>query len=283
MSYTAKHFQEPLLRVLGRLSQFTSAPVAGDDTYDPVMALMGITDINAFGEEASSGQPLVQRWIQWACKNLRKSGHVDLAKRGHWALTPTGVLEARRLDAETTDPDEDHPTEEEPVMNAQPVVVQTPATVLSRGPLDDPYILNLILEKAECLGHYTPHQGAVCVGCSVQRECRLRQYARYAQVAAEFARLPVGGSTASAPAPAPVAQPVASAPAAKPEAQAPAPAAKSLDNQDMSNAQVIQAFEETVCCKCDQKIRKGSTCYWLEDPKTQESFIFHDQCPEDDE
>jgi hypothetical protein len=57
---SASKFKKPLLRVLGKLSGWTAtAPVKAEDTYEPVMALMGITDINEYGENEASGQPMV--------------------------------------------------------------------------------------------------------------------------------------------------------------------------------------------------------------------------------
>lgn len=272
---TAKHFQEPLLQALGTLTNFVAGvAVSGEDTYAPVMTLMGIPDINHLGNEASSGQPLVPRLIQWACKNLRKTGEVDLQGRGQWALTPMGASDARSLVPMTT-PDP------APVVAVAPP--QARPAVLSRGPLNDPYILNLLLEQTPCLGNYTPHLRAECASCTVTPECKNKLYGRYSQVAAKFATLDSLSTNFSTPTPTPnVATPVASTPSVVPvAAPVAAPVVIRPSTFDRSTAQEIKCFEEMICSDCGKPIVKGPKCYWIEDLVQQTTFMIHIECPED--
>lgn len=275
---TAKHFQDPLLRVLGDLSGLTAGvPVKGEDTYQPVMTLMGIPSIDHLGVEPSSGQPLVQRNIQWACKNLRKTGHVDLQGRGLWTLTPAGVAEAQKLAGVTVAGPTPAPTPQVVSSIPAPTPQAAPqrAPVMSRGHLDDPYILGLILSQTGCLGHYTSHQGAECTTCCVVPECKAKQYAGFSQIAARLALKDKLATMTPNTAPAALKAPASTAPA---DPKVPRPRPRST--LDLSNATEINAFEQTVCSECGEVIPKGAKCWWVEDTKTEVSILVHIECPE---
>jgi len=271
---TAKNFQDPLLRVLSGLTAFKAGKaVRGEDTYAPVMALMGISDIDAYGKEPSSGQPMIQRWIQWACKNLRKTGQVELEGRGLWVLTQKGVQEAHVL---VQGPVTTHQVPAPPV--ATPILVaQVAPPQMSRKYLDDPYILRLVLDQTPCLGHYSAHRGAECVTCPVTVECQNTLYTFYTRVAARFAdvdaktALPLP-STAAATITAAIKVEVALDNTNKNQGT-PTPLAL-----DMSSAQKITSFEETVCASCDEPITKGAQCIWVDDLTTGECRMLHPTC-----
>lgn len=269
---TAKHFQEPLLRALGALSGLTAGvTVSGEDTYAPVMAIMGIPDINHLGIEAGSGQPLVQRNIQWACKNLRKLGHVDLLGRGQWTLTPAGVTVLQNLGGAF----QVSPVVTPPV-SAPPASPQR-APVLSRGHLDDAYILSLILSQTGCLGNYTPHQGAECATCSVVPECQSKQYAAFSQIAA---KLSVRDKLAAMPPTTAPSQPPPSTGNKLTTAKATV-AAQGVPPKvalDLTNATEISAHQEALCTECGLPITKGSKCWWIEDLTTETTILAHLTC-----
>lgn len=261
---TAKQFQNPLLRVLGDLTGLKAGQsVPGEDTYGPVMALMGIPDINHLGAEPSSGQPLVQRLIQWACKNLRKSGHVDLAMRGHWLLTKEGVEAAQKLTpALGTAP---VPADPVPAPKAAPTPAPLPVPPVQKS-LSDPYILNLVLDQTPCLGNCSDHGGSVCGTCPVRSSCLQTLHSRYAKAAASFRVTPAM----------PQAPTSATAPTQSPKAATPA-SPKSF-NKDMANK--IRAFEETICAECGKTIPKGEMSYWVDDANTGVSHMLHLACVE---
>lgn len=257
---TAKAFQQPLLRALSDLTGGKAkVAVAAESTYAPVMAIMDITDILALGTEAASGQPMVQRQIQWACKNLRKTGQMDLEGRGQWVLTDKGVQEVQMLCQGLPTP------VAAPVAATAPVTVQAPSEAVSL-PLQDPYILSLLLAQTPCLGYYSAHGGAECTSCPVTTACRNKQYSNLSQVALRLGQEDVQAASAlmhpRAPAVvAPVGLPV------PPQA-----------NLDISTAQQITAFEETLCAKCGKPITEGARCCWVDDTVNNESRILHLEC-----
>jgi len=260
---TAKDFQNPLLRALGDLTGCTAqVAVLADSTYTPVMTIMGITDIMALGTEDASGQPMVQRQIQWACKNLRKTGHMDREGRGLWVLTDKGAQAAQALCQGVATP--------APAPVVVPAVAVAPAAPQAPVPpphLRDPYILGLLLEQTPCLGHYSAHGGAECVTCPVTTVCQNKQYSNYSQAALRLAHEDAQVTKAAIQ---PKAAPVV-APATTPKA----PPASTLD---LSSAQKITAFEETICVECGKPITKGSACYWVEDTAKNESRMLHLEC-----
>lgn len=267
---SAKDFQEPLLRVLGDLTNCTAEQaVRGEDTYAPVMALLGIPDLNAYGIETSSGLPQVQRWVTFACKNLRKTGQVALEGRGLWMLTPQGVQELSDMNTVTTPA---------PATSTIPLVAAPVVALMQRSKhLDDPYILRLVLNQTPCLGHYTPHKGSECTGCPVTTECRNTQHAAFARAALKLAEadaqaLAAGLLKAGNAVPVVTPKPGNAAPTTT------APATRKGTAVDKDNAIKIDAHEEAICSECGQKIPKGSQMIWADDITTGESRVFHVKC-----
>jgi len=282
---TAKDFQKPLLQVMGNLTGMKAGvSVAAEDIYSPVMALMGIPDINVMGTEASTGSPLVQRNIQWACKNYRNSGHMELSGRGRWALTATGVHEAASLPVSVPMP---KPAQAATVDESDPEVmdlipepeIPTPAVRPARSPhLDDPYILGLILAQTPCLGHFTPHKGAECATCDLVPECRNAQYSRYTTLATKFA-----AAEAKAKAEAEAKAKASQDPLFPPTVSAaPTPKVTSSGKTkiDWTIAERISAFEETICEHCGKTLHKGTKIVWLEDTKQGLTKMYHMDCVE---
>ncbi len=270
MSLTAKDFQNPLLRAIGDLTGCKAkVAVTAESTYAPVMTLMDITDILAHGTEAASGQPMVQRWIQWACKNLRKTGQMDLEGRGQWVLTDKGVRDALYLCHGHLVPAPAPTPVAAPVAVVAPVVA--PAAPVPPPHLRDPYILGLLLDQTPCLGHYSAHGGAECVSCPVTTACLNKQYSTYSQVALRLTQEDVKAAQAARVAQSPVA---GGAPIAVPKVTV-KPKASTLD---LSTAQKIMAFEETLCAECGKPIQKGSPCYWVDDTVNNESRMLHLDC-----
>lgn len=287
---TAKDFQNPLLRALGDLTGCKArVAVAADGTYAPIMTLMGITDILVHGTEPASGQPMVQRWIQWACKNLRKTGQMELEGRGQWVLTDKGVQEAKALClgvpvpvpvpvaatvaapvVRALAPVQSDPAAAPKSPQAAPVAVRAAPMVPPH--LRDPYILGLLLDQTPCLGHYSSHGGAECVSCPVTTACQNKQYSTYSQVALRLAREDAQAAQAARvslfPAGAVASPTVAAKVAVKAKAS----------TLDLSTAQKIMAFEETLCAECGKPIPKGSACHWVDDTVNNESRMLHLDC-----
>lgn len=257
---TAKDFQEPLLRAIWLLANGQPGVfVNAADTYSLVVSSMGLSDTNALGIEASSGQPLVIRQIQWACKNLRGTGHLSLeeGRRGRWALTAKSVDSCFPPKEETMETVGFSFSPEEGAMETQ---------VRDRSPcFSDPHILKLVLGTAACLGHYTPHKGAVCVTCPVAQEC---QKALYSRMSAEALRLKLLDNPVT-PAVS-VASPKEGVP---PRVRAAVRASK--------KAESLKAFEDVECAACREFIRTNSMMKWFDDPVSMEPMMLHVSCYED--
>ena len=246
VSLTAKHFQRPLLGVMAKLTRGqANVFIRADDTYAPVMSAMGIADINELGPDESSGLPLVQRQIQWACKNLRKQGWMEVQGRGRWSLTAEGVLETMRAptDVEGDDQDDVQEEEDEAPMSAEVVTL-------------DPYFAELLLSQTACAGFYTPHKGAECVTCPVQSACREKQFHAYALAAASFVQ----------------AEPTPTKPPEKKK--------KRMTRTQKAASLRIRASQEMLCACCRESIPKDSYCFWYEDVNTGTSLMYHEACAE---
>jgi len=268
MKLSATNFQKPLLKVLLDLSDGVDGiAIKGTETYAPVMAIMGITDINAHGMNDSSGQPMVAKWIQWANSNLKKANLTTNAGRGEWALTPKGVKKALKYSQKAagastvTDPST-APT----VMDLAPVSPQV-APVL--GYHTDPYIVSLGIAQTSCFGSYTDHKTASCSNCPLATECRNMMYTDFTQLAAAM----------SMPAPVvPAPTPVASTPAA-PAAPATKPGGKDFSNFDFSAADIIVSRSTTVCERCGEPIGVADRCRWVGSiDGYNDGGLFHIEC-----
>lgn len=282
---TAKDFQEPLLVALHQLSAGKAGvPVAFRDTYEPVMKLKGIPSLDAFGTMAD-GKEKVAQWIQWAYKNLKRTGHVDDQGRGQWVLTKDGLTEAEKVIKMTT-----------PTPVAQPDPVQVPSGVpspVSRGYAEDgcyhpdPYIRTLAANATRCFGHYS-HKSDVCVRCPLQGPCinflavelsalaavlRREDEEAARKAAAEAARRAAAANKPATPA----------APAA-PDPLPPAPAADGFDWSEWQTdkKRFMMAKAETTCPKCRLPVQSGSKAVWLRLRSTaggrNRSVLFHVEC-----
>lgn len=255
---SAKDFQTPLLRVLGDMTHFLPGiPVKGADTYEPVMALMGIADIEEHGINKASGQPMVAKWIQWANSALRKGGLTENAKRGYWQLTSEGkdkAIEAARK-AGTLPSGDDAPESKAPESKGVPLpTVKAKAGVYH----EDPYVVSLAIQQTRCFGHFSGHGRAACVDCPLARECRNMWASRLSKIAArleEARRNPKPKDD-------------------KPKAVK--PLGKDPSKIDFSDADRIDALMDAVCEVCRGKIASGSPCLWHDT-----EGLFHIACVED--
>jgi len=280
---TATNFQNPLLRVLGKLSNFTAgAPVVGKDTYEPVMALMGIADINEHGENEASKQPQVAKWIQWANTNLRKSGLTAAPpkSRGKWTLTAKGVAEARKLAeaaGETTPQTPDPATVQASSAMAAPKAQTDGTPRLVMPPEDgvyhpDTYVRSLAIGCTPCFGKYSEHGKAVCSDCPLSGECRNRKWASFSSLAAQLAVEDAAGTA-----------PAATTPAAAPAATTPAAPAAGTSRWagkiDFSQVDAIRNHSDALCAECGKAIPKGERCRWVEElPGSDDGGLFHMDC-----
>lgn len=165
----AKQFRDPLIKVLCELSG-GKAEVAIDHkmVYDPVLQILGVTS-EEYGTQGDTGTPWVERWTQWAFKDL--SGFVTPLTvsmgKGKWALTPQGVEKAQALlsghleEASVDNVVEGHPYH------------------------SDPYIRSLAIQATKCFDNYSKGS-PICADCPIQAECRNAQLAALSALAASL-------------------------------------------------------------------------------------------------
>lgn len=273
---TAKEFRKPLLRVLGQLSNWTvDAEVQATDTYDPVMALMGIPSVDHYGVNEASGQPAVIKWIQWANTALRRQGLTGMGGRGSWTLTSEGLAAAQALETGASGSTPTPPVT--PVVTPVKAPVVTPvkapatATVIPlpkpkasapvaqekdeapsvSNPYADDYIMQIASEQTPCFGSYSDHGSAICRTCPLQDACRNQSYVNMSLLAK---RLLLPAPTL-APTPAPT----------------PTPDAATQDkfaSVDWKSLVRMKANleENTPCLICQGKVNKGDNMFWLSQP-----------------
>jgi hypothetical protein len=269
---SAKNFQGPLLRTLGKLTGFQAGVVVqAEDTYPGILAIMNIADLDAHGTNDSSGQPQIVKWIQWANVNTRKAGQTENSGRGKWGLTDEGVAEALRLAKQAGDD-----TMAKPTLAAKVAAVPKPvskATLKLALPMsdashyhEDAYIRKLAIDLTGCFGKNSPHGASVCPDCPLRQECRNRQVGEFAKLAK---RLQAEDQKGKAPKATPAATPAA----------APAPGGTRFPNFDFSDIDIIKNKAEAVCAECGKAIAKNERCRWVEElPDSDDGGLFHLDC-----
>jgi hypothetical protein len=268
MALSAKNFQNPLLRTLGKLSNFTAGVVvSADATYDGILAIMGITDPAEHGTNDASGQPQVIKWIQWANKNCVKAGLTEnpAGTRGKWTLTNDGVKESWDLATQAGDEMPNNMTlvtDSTPATPAAPVLNLILPTSDVLGYHHDAYVRKLAIDQTGCFGNHSSYGASVCPNCPLRSECRNRQISEFSKLALVLA------AEEAAPA-----APAAAAPAAA------APSDKRFPNLDFSGVDIIKNKAEAICAECGQAIAKDERCRWVEDlPDTDDGGLFHLDC-----
>lgn len=104
-----KMFYEPLLRVLGKLSDHRpEVSFSHDDVIDLVMRDIGVDPNNlphGWDERGSNRQIKALDRVRWAVKSMKgaKDPLIGQPNRGQWCLTPAGVEAARALNGVTKD------------------------------------------------------------------------------------------------------------------------------------------------------------------------------------
>ncbi len=286
---SAVDFVDPLLRVLGAMTQFRAGvTVVGSETYFPVMTLMGIKTIDEHGINEGSGQPMVAKWIQWAnthCRTKVTPALTQIQGRNKWALTTEGALKARVLEdsngALTTmtmnHPSFDAPKMPPPGVQVAPSIaagtlpapkVQGPTsapTVAARVMLyhEDAYVVSLAIEATGCFGKFSPHGGAECQNCPLRVECRNKQLANLGSFAATFIT-----QEQAAGRPDPVTPPVADM-----------KASSTYDSSIFDGADIIINKAETICQECGKSIDQDERVRWVEEmPGSGDGALFHLGC-----
>jgi len=288
MTLSATSFRDPLLRVLGDLTGFTpDVTVNSSETYGPIIALMGIPSIDAYGTNQASGTSMVVKWIQWANTDARKAGltAAPLKTRGKWMLTLAGSTEARKLAnsaddkapavgapptnivamaTATTMSAATVPTKVTPTVNIMPATVGTPS---SYHP--DAYIRELAIDATGCFSRHSSHGAATCATCPLASDCRNKQIGVFYQIAIDLhAEDQQGKSTTKAV-----------QDSKQKDAVTPTVRSKFADIDFSAVDVILCKFEATRCEACSKTIALNERCRWVEEiPGAGDGGLFHIGC-----
>jgi len=286
-SITQKTFSPHLLAALGELVDYTpGVAVHFAETYAPVCKLMGISE-DEYGQCETHDKPWTHRLVGLAFRSLRDKGLGEYEKKGYWALTNMGVQKARE---EAGIPGT--PVPKAAVTNAPDPVVHTAARTqiatnvganVVRLPSvhsyhNDPYIRGLAIERTSCFGAFSGRSGT-CGNCPLAHECQDAVAAAKSKIAADFLAADIAAEKAKA----------AKLKAKKDKnesiddlissfddaEEAPKTTAKKASKGGKKPAKAT-AQREGICCRCQKKIPKGDSCYWVKG-----EGIMHDSCMDD--
>jgi len=271
---SGKNFREPLLRVLGTKMKFElGAVVSFETTYDPICAMMGITRTQ-YGN-CSTGTPNVERWIQFAYKDLCDEGLAEKAGRGKWTLTQSGVAASSALCGPKAAPQGN-------TMSTVPSAPETLSLAIGPGnPEDgyhpDPYIRSLAVSRTGCFS-CASEQSPLCTACPIKGICVNGLSAEFTQLAKQLAaedaetekRAEAARKAVFSPQPVSVPTPVAVQPLPAPQ---PAIGAVGVAFR------MINLSAEGSCRKCDGAIPIKDRCVWSRaSAGSSGSALYHKDC-----
>lgn len=288
---TPKEFAPLLIAVLGRMTEYTpDKPVHHESTYGPVCKAMGI-DEDAFGVSSNGTTKTIHRQIGLAMRQLRDHGMTDYTKRGYWALTLKGVVQARvaaGLKSASEEASDELPlaarsdaTAEEDLKSEGAEIFQLPVVGKHHPYSDDPYIRSLAVGRVNCFGAYARRKG-VCKGCPIQVNCMSAVSARKAEIAAKLDAEEASALVAAQAQNAERSAKNASVDELIAKASADTSKAKTSSNGGKKgkyvpgkDQEVAPAFaqRETMCVQCDTTVGKDAACTWVQD-----EGIFHNDC-----
>lgn len=251
---TAKEFQDPLLLTLMDLSEGqVGRAVPHTDVYGPLCERMGF-EVKAHGQNPDSKYKSVQ-WIQWAYKNLKRTGHVLDQGRGQWSLSQLGVDTVNSMQTSNNDTTQTVPSEEgvsSLVTGGYPDSPEYP----------DPYIQSLVTERIPCFGGFSD-RATFCERCPVQGACINHAASELTALAAVLDAEDKAGEVPQK--------------AAEP---------KTTDGWDWSEwdlngVRTLIAKAEGRCPRCREPILKETKAVWLRmNPKgtKHRGVMFHSEC-----
>jgi hypothetical protein len=262
--YSASHFREPLLEVLGELTSSTAfQPINCKDTYGPVCAKLGIT-ADEFGTQEASGKLWVHQWIGWAFRALKKNGETTAMdslgvkfRRGYWALTPKGLGSVPAGDDDSAPAQQVLP----------PVVIEDkPVVPTISDPYADAYLRKLAIDQTKCYGQFS-RQAPACTTCLLRSPCSQHFLAKLSALAVEINKRII--SLKGRP------MPKAAAPSPPPS---PAPAAPTAPPTSSPKRRTTTSAFDTRCNRCGDAIKKGDEMVWVQTTGRGDGGTFHTAC-----
>lgn len=249
---TAQDFKNPLLTVLGELTQNKpDVPIDLKTTYQPVCKIMGIT-IDQFGNDSSSGQPKVEKWIQWAFKDHKNDGYTKTMGRGQWALTSAGVqiMNTAMIPAKAND-----------------VVVLDAAIKPEHTYHNDEYIRTLAAQETKCFGLYG-QQSPICKDCPLNDAC---MNAMMVELVSLNKTLVLKDARDEANKHANQ-NPISNVPKTPSVSQ----------SAPTGSADSVLIHQTSMCSKCQKPIAKGTHAMWVASEKGGSAGLYHKECYEGD-
>ena len=281
---TAKNFHEPLLQTLFALAEGKAKrPVDHKEAYPPVCQKLGIT-LDQYGKQESTGSPWVEKWTQWAFREMVEKGFCVGVGRGQWALTDAGIAAASGAAVVPIVETSPAPVAETPAAEAPPQI--PPGISLNVGPGQaedayhpDPYIRALAIPDTKCFDSYSS-QSTVCGRCPLQGPCINAMASQLSIHARQLAQEDEQEETRKALAAKAKANP---APTASVSVPAPTPAVPSPPKGKATGAapNKIIAQQQSLCTHCGQPIARGEEVYWVRtDGINNQTGLFHLNCYE---
>lgn len=248
-----KQLRDPVVKALGDLSGMKpNVAVDHKSVYDAICKAMGVT-IDHYGHQPGSGSPWIERWTQWAFKDLTQTTPpltVSMGK-GKWALTVHGVAKAQSLGGG--------------VMVTAPVV----SPVSTGGVYEtDPYLRSLAVQETKCFNYFSD-QAPTCMNCPLREGCRHARMSALSELARKLAfedeaLKKAMEDKAAAEARAKAAE-AAAAEAANLKAQSSSTSSASppASGAKITGAQIITCAQDALCRDCGKKMAKGSDIVWV--------------------
>lgn len=183
---SAKDFREPLLLVLGGMTQFQAGvSVKHKSVYPHVFKRMNISDPDEWGRTGNN-IPWVERWVQFAFKDLRNQGLGTSGGRGKWMLTPQGVQTAMEKQGSATDGGETPETESSDAQGkGKSVSIEKGSINREEIYHPDPYLRELASKATSCFGAYS-EKAPTCKDCALRVECGNAMVATLSRMAADL-------------------------------------------------------------------------------------------------
>jgi len=238
-----KQFRDPVVKALGDLSGMKpNVAVDHKSVYNAICNAMGVT-IDHYGHQSGSGSPWIERWTQWAFKDLTETTPpltVSMGK-GKWALTVDGVAKARSLGGDMT------------TVTPMAVSVSTGGA----SPYEtDPYLRSLAVQETKCFNYFSD-QASTCADCPIREGCRHARMSALSELARTLAFEDEALERAEKEKAAAEARAKAVAAAATSAATAPGTGGK------ITGAQIITCAQEAMCRDCGKRLTKGSDIVWV--------------------
>ena len=256
---TAKDFKDPLMLVMSELTETKAdSPIEFETTLTPICKLMDIT-MDQFGNDPSSGAPKVRKWIQWAFKDLKKSGYTKTTGRGQWALTDAGVLLI------TTQVPENKTSDKTDAISTSTLF----STLQPENAYHmDDYIRTLAAQNTKCFRYYA-QQSPICGACPINTACANAMMSELVGLAKKLHTQDVTRAAREK---------------AKDKAdQSDSHTSPAPTKMPKGGADPVLIHQTSVCGVCGKPILKGTYACWITASVGESAGLYHPECYEEND